>query len=354
MPISKKRIFMLVAIGVAVIVATGRTLFSPQGIDPIPEAQIELTKVIDGMTFKLTDQGELYRVDDRTGKWHYHDTVFDLKGMMASYRVEGDATYRINPETNESIPTRRRFREGFEALPTGVEGTRRMIGIERGWGALTLQSPSAPQVKDYVRLRSQILTGGGDFRDASVAPDDSKFRSGSLSLKCVAPPRTSDMICCKSSISSPLIYFRQGDDFWFRGYFFAGSSRPHTIMDLECEWLKQHSGIRVMIDEMGRLGVELKALDKPKYRQTMNDPILFPLGQWVEVKVHFVLSHTEDGVIQLWQDGQLVVDTHGVTLPLKRAIYNSLEIGISAHSYGDLPCELWVDDLEVSDQPFAN
>ncbi len=347
-----KRILLLVTIGVALTIVIGKVFFSPQGIDPIPDSQIELTKVIDEMTFKLTDKGELYRVDDKTGKWHYHDTVFDLSGMLAAYRTEGDVVYRLAHETNESIATIKHLREGFEDLPIGVDGTRKMIGVERGWGALTLQSPATPKINDYVKLRREIITEGAIFLDASVAPDEAKFRSGSQSLKCVAPPRPSHMVCCKSSISSPLVYFRQGDDFWFRGYFLAESSRPYSIMDLECEWIKQHSGIRIIIDENGLLGVELKALDKPKYLQLGANPIAFPLGQWVEVKAHFLLSHQDDGVIQLWQDDQLIVDTHGVTLPLKRAIYSSLEIGISAHSYGDKPCELWVDDLEVSNQPF--
>lgn len=51
------------------------------------------------------------------------------------------------------------------------------------------------------------------------------------------------MICCKSSLSSPLVYFRKGDDFWFRAFFFAEGSLPTTIMDLECEWIKLHAGI---------------------------------------------------------------------------------------------------------------
>ena len=262
-----KRTFLWLAISVAVIVVIGKVFFSPHGIDALPDSQIELTKVVDEVTFKLTDKGELYRVDDSTGKWHYHDTVFDPEGMLASYRTEGDVVYRLNPETNESAATITHLREGFEDLPVGVDGTRKMIGIERGWGALTLQSPATPEVSEYVALRTKIINEGASFIDASIAPDDSKFRSGTQSLKCVAPPRPSNLICCKSSISSPLVYFRQDDDFWFRGYFFAESARPYSILDLECEWIKQHSGIRIIIDENGLLGVELKALDKPKYLQ---------------------------------------------------------------------------------------
>jgi len=347
-----KRTFSLLAVCVVVLAWLGISLFTPQGIDPIAESQIELTKVVDETTFKLTNKGELYRVDAGTGKWHYHDTVFDPEGMLASYRTEGDATYRISPETNQSFATKKQFIEGFEDLPIGVEGTRKLIGFERGWGALTLQSPATPGVSDYVELRRQIIEEGASFIDASIAPDDSKVRSGTRSLKCVAPPCSSDMICTKSSIASPLMYFRQNDDFWFRGYFHAESSRPYAIMDLECEWIKEHAGIRICIDEKGLLGVELKALDKPKYLQLGDNPIAFPLGQWVEVKAHFRLSHKDDGIIQLWQDNVLIVDTNGVTLPLERAIYSSLEVGISAHSYGDKRCELWIDDLEISQHRF--
>ncbi len=58
------------------------------------------------------------------------------------------------------------------------------------------------------------------------------------------------------------------------------------------------------------------------------------------------------GRSKVWQDDKLIVDTNGVTLPLRSAIYSSLEIGISAHSYGNKQAKLWVKDIEVSDKPF--
>ena len=76
------------------------------------------------------------------------------------------------------------------------------------------------------------------------------------------------------------------------------------------------------------------------------------MGHWVEVKTHIHLSNENDGRVKIWQDGQLVVDANGVTLPLRSAIYSSLEIGISAHSYGNKQAKLWVDDVQVSDKPF--
>jgi len=57
-----------------------------------------------------------------------------------------------------------------------------------------------------------------------------------------------------------------------------------------------------------------------------------------------------DGVVELWQDGTKIVDARGQTLPLAHIIYNSLEVGISAHSIGRLPATLYADDVSISDQ----
>jgi hypothetical protein len=38
-------------------------------------------------------------------------------------------------------------------------------------------------------------------------------------------------------------------------------------------------------------------------------------------------------------------------LPLAEAIYDSLEIGISAHSFGPNPATVYVDDVAISDKP---
>ena len=62
-------------------------------------------------------------------------------------------------------------------------------------------------------------------------------------------------------------------------------SLPFTLMDLECEWIKQHAGIRLCITEAGPLEAELKSLDKPRFRDaiTLHEQkgvisIRFPIG----------------------------------------------------------------------------
>jgi hypothetical protein len=324
----------------------------PIGSTPFDPALVEMSKTSDGIEYRLLKDGRLFRVDNTWGRWHYIDTVFFPEKMRDAYKKVDGVVFRFDEESGLQLPVRRNFTEGFEDLELGVRGTRQLIGEVRGWGSLTLQSPKAREVRDYVALRTKILQHNGSFLDASVMPDDVHVHSGSRSLRCVAPPKPSDMITCKSSVSSPLVYFVNGDDFWYQAFYYAEDSLPFTILDLECEWIKQHAGIRVRINEQSQMEAELKALDKPTFRQKDSAIVLFPMNRWVKVTVHFRLSHREDGIVQLWQDDQLVVDSAGVTLPWSEAVYSSLEVGISAHSYGTEVCKLWIDDIMVADHPF--
>jgi hypothetical protein len=221
----------------------------PIGSTPFDPALVEMSKTSDGIEYRLLKDGRLFRVDNTWGRWHYIDTVFFPEKMRDAYKKVDGVVFRFDEESGLQLPVRRNFTEGFEDLELGVRGTRQLIGEVRGWGSLTLQSPKAREVRDYVALRTKILQQNGSFLDASVMPDD-----------------------------------------------------VHV--------------------------------------------------QWVKVTVHFRLSHREDGIVQLWQDDQLVVDSACVTLPWSEAVYSSLEVGISAHSYGTEVCKLWIDDIMVADHPF--
>ena len=94
--------------------------------------------------------------------------------------------------------------------------------------------------------------------------------------------------------------------------------------------------------------LELKWAGKPKYRQAKGREVRFPVGRWVEVRLHLRLTDRADGVIELWQDGVKVVDDRGQTLPLAGTIYDDLEVGISAHSFGPNKAVLYVDDVVIS------
>ncbi len=346
-----RRFLLTSFVGFIFAFAVRSWFYQPSGISPLPESSVVATAVVDGTTYKFIEDGRVFRVHERAGKWFFLDTMFFPAEMAAAYQVDDGKTYRVSEENGKRYLVLRNFAESFDELPVGVDGFRSMMKTEQRWGSVTLQSPETPTVNDYVKLRQRILNEGANFGDALVAPDSTHAFHGLNSLKCVSPPCPKKMICCKSSLSSPLVYFRKGDDFWFRAFFFAEGSLPTTIMDLECEWIKLHAGIRLIIDQSGCLGAELKSLDKPKYRQARENAIKFPMNQWVEVRSHFQLSEKPDGVIQVWQDSQLIIDTHGTTLPISSAIYSSLEVGISAHSSREKAAILWVDDLEISDMP---
>ena len=77
----------------------------------------------------------------------------------------------------------------------------------------------------------------------------------------------------------------------------------------------------------------------------------FPVGRWVNVRMHLRLSERADGRVELWQDGRKIIESEGPTLPLAGAIYDELEVGISAHSIGPGSVTLFVDDLMISADP---
>ncbi len=323
-------------------------------ISPMPDSQVEVTRRMDGEEFKLASDGNVYRMVDGGKRWSFHAVAYDPVAMANAFVVEGDEVIRVSPDSDKRYRVLRNFTETFEGLGEGVSGLRNLVEETRQrWGSFTLQSSATPTVEQYVELRQKIIAGESDFLDAVVAPTNEQAHSGESSLKCVADVKSGDMITTKSSLSSPLLYFKSGDDFWFEAYYFVQGALPMTLVDLECEFAEQHPGIRLCIFESGQLGVELKALDKPKYRQRAGSQVKFPTERWVRVKAHFGLSIT-DGVVEVWQEDAKIVNEKGTTLPFRSAIYSSLEVGISAHSFGDRPCTLYVDDVRVSDAPLPD
>ena len=324
---------------------------------PLGKEHIEARFEIDGANHVLADDGNIYRVIDSGNDdkgWEFVSKVFDPEEVQRSYVVDEGVTYRVDPDTEQRFEVLREFDESFEDLEPGLPGLTKLTSPERlRWSALTLQSPKAPTVSEYVALRNKLLSGDGDFLDSRLEPTKELSHSGSTSLKCVATAKPSSMVTCKASVSCPLVYFRNGDDFWYEAYYLAKGSLPMTLVDLESEFVQEHPGIRLRIFDDGALGVELKALNKPQFRQDPDKRVAFPKDQWVCVRVHFHLSPTE-GKVEVWQDDVKVLDKSGPTLPFRSAIYNSLEIGISAHGNPKDSCTLYVDDVRLSATEFAD
>ncbi len=345
---TKRRLGWVIAALIVALVAGVTTILmrSRQKTIPAPpDSEIELTLNHEGTTYKLF-RGDVYTVGPDPERLTFVENLYDPDFFTKDYVVVDGVPHKRAPETGKLYPTRRFFVEDFEK----AAGLGDLIGPQRGWTNFTLQSPRAPSVPEYNALRQRLLGGQGDFLDNRIEISQEEAHSGSSSLKCVSEPPSRGMVTAKSSLSTALLHFVKGDDVWFSAWYFVpeGSSLPFTLMDLESTWLDAHPGMRIMLDPPGQLMLELKWADKPTYRQAKGSEIRFPVGTWVEVRLHLRLSDQPDGLVELWQDGVAIVEGRGQTLPLAGTIYDELEVGISAHSFGPNPAILYLDDVTVS------
>ena len=326
--------------GIAVFVV-GR--WQPAPSIPMPDdSLVELTVEHEGTTYKLVN-GDLYRMA-APDRLVFVEHLYDKDFWEKNYSQKDGRILRVDVDTGKTYPTRRHFEEGFE----NADQITDLIGEQRGWTSFTLQSSSTPSVPEYVRLRNRILCGEAKSIDNRVEPSAEIVHTGARALKCHSLPPTPKMVCAKASLSTELLYFVKGDDVWFSGwYFIPEGGVPFTLMDLESTWIKEHPGMRIMIEE-GVAMFELKWANKPKYRQPKTTRVPIPVGRWVHVKARLHLSEAMDGRVELWQDGVKLIDERGQTLPLASAVYDSLEIGISAHSFGPEPATVYVDDVTIS------
>lgn len=297
----------------------------------------------------VIEDGKAYRVLPLIGSRILLDELYDPGFYAANYTETGGRVYRIDPDSGQRYAVYETFSDDFE----GADRVNDLIGPERGWTNFTLQSPGAPTVEDYNRVRHAILDGTGDFVDNRIDPSPLNVHGGTRALRAFAAAPTADMVCSKASLSTLLLHFRQGDDVWFRAWFLLETGVPFcTLMDLESTFAKNHPGMRIRLKEM-RLDIEqAKWVSGSVYRQAETAPVMFPAGQWVQVKLHLRLSAGGDGIIALWQDNRPVLAADAQTLPFEGAVYDSMEVGLSALALTDHPAVLYVDDIIISHKPF--
>jgi hypothetical protein len=214
------------------------------------------------------------------------------------------------------------------------------------WNSFVLQSPLAPEVENYVDLRLCLMAGTCDFLDnrIDIVVDPTNASNHAFQFTAVAP--TANMVTSKSSIQRTFNYFTKGMDLWYEAKYFIVSGMPFSLVDFENSYFDMSPGPRVVFSG-NTLAIENKFGDKIMYYPA--SPPEVPVGEWFTVKVHLQFSDTNSGIIQLWQDGEVLLDINGINLPLFNSIQNSLEVGLSASSIG---CVLLVDDVRLSPEPF--
>lgn len=305
-------------------------------------------------------ENKVYEVVDNN-QFRYLVDYYDADYFSKNYVVEQGVVYRTFDFDGPAwLRTDNSLSDGFETYSSindliftadDLMGQEVMVGkvkvydpgdLGTTWTALTLQSSSYPTVKDYVELRHQILEGPTDFEENKVEVSQTRSVSGDTSLRFESIDPGNNLPTAKASIATENVFFEAGDDFWFKGMFYIEEGMPQTILDLESTWLLESSGIRVAFSENGAPYVELKAFEKPVWR---NRDFRMPTNRWVEVKVHFGLD-TKDGTIEMWIDDEKVIDGKGQTIPLANVPLDSVEIGITATNQATV---LYIDGVIISE-----
>ncbi len=330
-------VFVFVFFG-AFFAATAHAQGQQNSQIPTPSASF----TYDNIQYVVVD-GAVYKIDGVSGDRQFFVKLYDTEYLQNNYTEIDGVIYRLVPDTGEKIPTRARFFDGFE----NASSLKDLIGLERGWTSLTLQSAGAPTVGEYVALRQKILRGETDFIDNRIEPSPLRPFVGNSSLRAFAPAATGPVPLTKASLESELLYFERGDDFWFSAMFYIESGTPTSLVDIEAGYILNGPGMRLMVSENMVPRLELKWGDKPTYRPNLGIAAKLPLGKWFKIDMHFFLSDDNSGVAKLWLDDELVISANGQTLPMPDTVLTRLQIGITANS-PDENTLVYVDQVAFS------
>lgn len=182
-----------------------------------------------------------------------------------------------------------------------------------------------------------------------------KARSGSQSIKCFASVKSND-ITSKSDVLREQVHFVKGDHVWSEVWFWlkGGASAEHVFLwDLESSGKWQSPGRRVYLQKGDIIASDLgKWFSSNLFRQPYDRAVPFPTERWVRLRVHLFLSENSDGIMEIWQDDTKVIDARGQTLPTAKAVYDRLEVGLTANGSTEHEHTLYVDDVTISNRVF--
>ena len=263
-----------------------------------------------------------YAIDS---KLEFAQHVYDVDFYQKNYREIDGKIFRVNNAGNSLIPTLAYFEENFEDTDSPQNFLMQNESDEAGWTGFTLQSPRAHGVSDYIKLNQCISKNGCDFLENRVEPSDTVVRSGTRSLRTYSVPPSFGVPVAKASLDTELLHYKKGDTVWFSAWYYIEKGMPTSIMDIESSWMTGYPGMRIFVDESGLPSLELKAFSTPHFKQR-GETVLLPIGKWFHIKTHFYLSEKEDGLAELWLDGQKIISEIGQTLPLADTVYNNLEV----------------------------
>ena len=294
--------------------------------------------VIDGQVYSIYDNGAVYTYDVGLNEWKLVNHLYNAESYASAYQETDSIIYKA--AGNRTLPTFGEKYEDFEQATT----VKDFINLKRQWTSFNVVSPIIKTPKESNRLRDCIMVKICGFVDNRIDVSTDQYVSGINSMRFYAASPTPDIATSTSSLESSLTYFKNNEDLWFSGWFYVEQGMPYSIVNFENDHFTDSPGPRVVVKD-GKLAVELKFADKPVYQQIVGTEVNFPSNQWVNVKVHLVLSDTEAGKIEVWQNNVKVIDSYGRTLPTYNSIISNWEVGITAT---DQETVMYVDDVVLS------
>lgn len=349
MKTSYKRLLQAVLIiGVIIVLVayvshSGDLAHSPEvgGIVATTTTQIgnETFFSVEGQAYKLRD-GDLY--EHKNGSYVFWKNLYPKDFVQRTWRTENGILY-VYSSSGDRYVVRSDFADGFENVREGAQGLSDLINEERQWTFATFMSPATPDVPQGAKLTKRILEGG-DFLDARVEPSSAKAHTGKQSLHMSTPK--SSMEQGKASIETSFAHFVKGDEFWYSGWYYLEKGKPHTLIDLESSYIEGGPGFRLWLNDSLQPGVELKWGEKPMYFAD----VTLPTQKWVQLKLHLMLTDTQDGVAELWMDGEKILEKQMQTLPFADIVLDRVELGLTS-TKGNVATELYMDDIQFSHDP---
>lgn len=295
-----------------------------------------------GNDIYIYEDGQVFL--NTNGNCQFELQYFEPGFEEQNYTVNISGTF-LKDDT-ELVPTKNTYLEDFEASEFVALFSSDVADPNLFWTSFTLQSPLAKTVNEYVVLSKCILDDSCDFLDNTIAlvQDPENTSNQVIEFSSVAP--SADMVTSKCSLTSVLGYFKKDTEVWYEAKYFIKSGMPYSIVDFETSYFEGSPGPRVVIRN-NKLELENKFGAKQRFMS--NSALEVPQDQWFTVKVHLKFSNSDNGVLELWQDGVELISTTGINLPTSNALQNILEVGISASQESTV---LLMDDLRISDNAF--
>ena len=293
------------------------------------EVTVLATTVLQGKTYRVMSNGKFYEVLSN-GQLKFIQQIFNPNYPNNYVTINGEWYFK-DPSSGKLHPVTKVFKDGFEQATT-VED----LMSEDRWHRYDADPNKAGQQHNFYNQGSR----------AAIAT--TIVHAGTNAFTCHTPVYTSLL---KSQIIRSLLHVTEGDEVYFSFWVYledVPSIERITLFDLESEWISGSPGMRIYLDD-GALAYEMKALHRPRYKQPAGQEKQFPTGQWVSIEGYLIITENDDGVIELWQDGDKIIDTTGQTLPWKEVIYDKVLTCITANPAGaEYAKTMYIDDFSIT------